>query len=103
MEEVSIPHLRYALGAELAILNAEASAYHRDRMRDRADDISSGVRTPLDAGMVVLATDYLLGQRVRRIIMEDFAAAFAKVDLLGDPDDTDHGAADPSGGSRGSR
>jgi aspartyl-tRNA(Asn)/glutamyl-tRNA(Gln) amidotransferase subunit A len=85
VKEVSIPHLRYALGAELAILNAEASGYYRDRVRDRADDISSGVREPLDAGMMVLATDYLLGQRVRRVIMEDFAAAFDKVDLLATP------------------
>jgi aspartyl-tRNA(Asn)/glutamyl-tRNA(Gln) amidotransferase subunit A len=28
IEEVSIPNLRYALGAELAILSAEASSYH---------------------------------------------------------------------------
>lgn len=85
VEEVSIPHLRYALGAELAILSAEASSYHRDTMRDRADDISKNVRRELDAGMVVLATDYLLGQRVRRIIIDEFAAALRKVDILVTP------------------
>jgi aspartyl-tRNA(Asn)/glutamyl-tRNA(Gln) amidotransferase subunit A len=85
VEEVSIPHLRYALGAELAILSAEASSYHRDTMLDRADDISSNVRRELDAGMVVLATDYLLGQRVRRIIIDEFATVLRKVDLLVTP------------------
>src|SRR5271165_6858302 len=63
IEEVSTPNLRYALGAELAILSAEASSYHREMMRVRADEVSSNVRRELDSGMVLLATDYLLGQR----------------------------------------
>jgi aspartyl-tRNA(Asn)/glutamyl-tRNA(Gln) amidotransferase subunit A len=85
IEEVSIPHLRYALGAELAILGAEASSYHREMMRIHAGDVSSDVRKELDSGMMVLATDYLLGQRVRRIIAEEFRAAFQKVDVLATP------------------
>jgi aspartyl-tRNA(Asn)/glutamyl-tRNA(Gln) amidotransferase subunit A len=85
IEEVSIPDLRYALGAELAIISAEASSYHREMMRVRADDVSSDVRKELDSGMVLLATDYLLGQRVRRIIAEEFRAAFQKVDILATP------------------
>ncbi len=67
------------------ILGAEASAYHRDMMRRQAEDISNNVRRELDAGMVILAADYLLGQRVRRLIVDDFAAAFEKVDLLVTP------------------
>ena len=35
--------------------------------------------------MVVLATDYLLGQRVRRIIADEFASVFAAVDVLATP------------------
>jgi aspartyl-tRNA(Asn)/glutamyl-tRNA(Gln) amidotransferase subunit A len=85
IEEVSIPNLRYALGAELAILSAEASSYHREMMRVRADDVSSDIRKELDSGMVLLATDYLLGQRVRRIIAEEFRVAFLKVDVLATP------------------
>jgi aspartyl-tRNA(Asn)/glutamyl-tRNA(Gln) amidotransferase subunit A len=85
IEEVSIPNLRYALGAELAILSAEASSYHREMMRVRANDVSSDIRKELDSGMVLLATDYLLGQRVRRIIAEEFRAAFRKVDVLATP------------------
>lgn len=85
VEEVSLPHLKYALGAELAIINAEASAYHRRTMQVRAGDYSSDVRSELDCGMVVLATDYLLAQRVRRRIADDFAAALAKVDVLATP------------------
>ena len=85
IEEVSIPNLRYALGAELAILSAEASSYHREMMRVRAGDVSSDIRKELDSGMVLLATDYLLGQRVRRIIAEEFRVAFRKVDVLATP------------------
>jgi aspartyl-tRNA(Asn)/glutamyl-tRNA(Gln) amidotransferase subunit A len=82
IEEVSIPKVRYALGAELAIINAEASSYHREMMRIHADDVSSDVRKELDSGMVILATDYILGQRVRRIIAQEFRDAFQKVDIL---------------------
>lgn len=85
VDEVSIPHLRYALGSELAILSAEASSYHRERMRLQADDFSSDVRQELDAGMVILATDYLLGQRVRRVILGEFVECFRKVDVLATP------------------
>jgi len=85
IEEVSIPSLRYALGAELAIISAEASSYHREMMRVHADDVSSDIRKELDSGMVLLATDYLLGQRVRRIIIGEFRAAFQRVDVLATP------------------
>jgi aspartyl-tRNA(Asn)/glutamyl-tRNA(Gln) amidotransferase subunit A len=85
IEEVSLPHLRYGLGAELAILSAEATAYHRETMRLRADDVSANVRKELDSGAVVLATDYLLGQRVRRVISEEFAAVLRQVELLATP------------------
>lgn len=85
IREVGLPKLRYALGAELAILSAEASAYHRPTMLKQPGDVSPNVRKELDAGMVVLATDYLLGQRVRRIIADEFASAFNFVDILATP------------------
>ena len=59
IDQVSIPHLQYALGAELAIFSSEASAYHRKTMAASADLYSSDLRRELDAGMVFLATDYI--------------------------------------------
>ena len=56
IEEVSIPNLGYALGAELAILSAEASSYHREMMRVHADDVSSDIRKELDSGMFIRQT-----------------------------------------------
>jgi aspartyl-tRNA(Asn)/glutamyl-tRNA(Gln) amidotransferase subunit A len=85
VEEVSLPHLKYALGAELAILGAEASALHRDTMRHQASDVSRNVRRELDSGMVVPAVDYLLGQRVRALIIDDFAAALRQVEMIATP------------------
>jgi aspartyl-tRNA(Asn)/glutamyl-tRNA(Gln) amidotransferase subunit A len=85
IENVSIPSLRYALGAEVAIISSEASCYHKDMMRKRAADVSPNVRKELDAGMVLLATDYLLGQRVRRLITKEVTAAFQTVDLIATP------------------
>ena len=34
---------------------------------------------------LILATDYLQGQRARRLVADDFAAALAQVDLLATP------------------
>jgi aspartyl-tRNA(Asn)/glutamyl-tRNA(Gln) amidotransferase subunit A len=80
-----MPKLRYAFRAKLAILSAEASSCHREMMRVRADDVSSDIRRELDSGMVRLATDCLLGQRVRRIIAEEIRTTFQKVDVLATP------------------
>lgn len=85
VKKVSLPHIRYALGAELAIISAEASAFHRETMKRQAMSVSSDVRRELDAGMVILATDYILGQRVRRIIAAEFSHALREVDVLASP------------------
>jgi len=85
IREVRLPKLRYALGAELAILSAEASAYHRPTMLKQPNDVSPNVRKELDAGMVVLAADYLLAQRARRLIAEEFASAFDDIEVLATP------------------
>ncbi len=85
VEDVSLPRIRYALGAELAILSAEAASFHRRAIRQRGNDISPNVRREIDTGETILATDYLLGQRARRLIADDFAAALSKVDLLATP------------------
>jgi aspartyl-tRNA(Asn)/glutamyl-tRNA(Gln) amidotransferase subunit A len=85
IQEVSLPSLRYALGAEMAIIGSEASAYHKQMMREKAADVSPNVRKELDAGLVILASDYLLGQRVRRLIVKDMAAALATVDIIATP------------------
>ncbi len=82
IDQVSIPHFQYALGAELAIFSSEASAYHRKTMAASADLYSSDLRRELDAGMVFLATDYILVQRIRRIITQEFRPALQSVDLL---------------------
>lgn len=85
IEHVSLPNLRYALGAELAIISSEASTYHRRRMVRSAELYSGNVRRELDAGMMVLATDYLAGQRARRLIGREFREALATVDLIVTP------------------
>jgi aspartyl-tRNA(Asn)/glutamyl-tRNA(Gln) amidotransferase subunit A len=85
IEEVSLPRIRYAQGAVLAILAAEAAAYHRRTIRGRGGDISPNVRREIDTGETILATDYLQGQRARRLIADDFALALADVDLLATP------------------
>lgn len=85
LHQVSLPHMRYALGAELAILSSEAGAYHRERLKRQGDDYSPNVRRELTAGQTILASDYLLGQRVRRFVARDYLEAFEKVDVIATP------------------
>lgn len=82
VQPVRLPSLTYALGAELAILSAEASAYHKKTMSEKAALYSRDVRIELDAGMMISAGDYLLAQRARRLIVEELSGILRAVDLL---------------------
>ncbi|MRX37576.1 amidase [Aminobacter sp. MDW-2] len=85
VEPVSFASLKYAAGAELAIISAEASAYHRKSMERSAGLYSRDVRIELDAGMMISATDYLMGQRARRLIRDEFSDVLTNVDILAVP------------------
>ncbi len=82
VEEISLPEIEQAAGAAMAILYAEAAAYHEKYYRTRSKDYGSDVRERLEMGFLVAATDYINGQRIRSQLMERFCSVFSSYDAL---------------------
>lgn len=80
-----IPRLEEAAMASSIIIFSEMAAalekWHLTRARDLGDD----VRARLNQGAAISAPLYLKAQRYRRMIREDFAAAFKNVDVIVTP------------------
>jgi aspartyl-tRNA(Asn)/glutamyl-tRNA(Gln) amidotransferase subunit A len=84
-KRISIPHLPEASIAAFIILLAEGAAtlekWHRTRSKDLGDD----VRSRLNLGGAVMASQYLKAQAVRRRVRENFSRVFQKVDVIVTP------------------
>ncbi len=63
--EIELPILQHYWMAASQVLLAEAAAYHKQHMEERADDIGEIVRQRLQAGLDMKATDYIHGANVR--------------------------------------
>lgn len=81
-EEIRLPNLKYVPAIYNNILLPEAASYHERYMKTNASDYSDRVRSRLQLGKLIPATDYLKAQRARRRLQEDFKKAFEKVDLM---------------------
>ncbi len=76
VREVTLPMAEYLQAIEFAICLPEASAYHREMLRQRGDLYQPDVRLFLELGELVLATDYLRALRARRLVKEAWAEMF---------------------------
>lgn len=86
VSEVDLPHLKYALGAELAIIFGEPLAYHSKYIRQGKFDLYTDTsKANWDAARYVSAADYVQAQRVRRYIIRDFEKAYEQVDVIFTP------------------
>lgn len=86
VSEVDLPHLKYALGAELAIIFGEPLAYHSKYIRQGKFDLYTDTnKAQWDAARYVSAADYVQAQRVRRYIIRDFEKAYEQVDVIFTP------------------
>jgi aspartyl-tRNA(Asn)/glutamyl-tRNA(Gln) amidotransferase subunit A len=87
VREVSIPHMAGALGAILVTEMASVTAWHDRYLQqpDRRARYTPEVRSLLDAGKFVFATDFLKAQRLRRMLGEEVRTAFGAVDTLAMP------------------
>jgi aspartyl-tRNA(Asn)/glutamyl-tRNA(Gln) amidotransferase subunit A len=85
VQRISIPHLPEASTATSVIIFAEMAAALEKWNVTRAADLGDDVRARLIQGAAIPASLYLKAQRFRRMIQEDFAAAFRKVDVLVTP------------------
>ncbi len=83
--EIDIPHIEAAAAAALAIYLGEATAYHDDTLDGRAHLYAEQVRTFLELGDQLLAKDYIHAQRYRRLLGDEMAKVFRRVDVLATP------------------
>jgi aspartyl-tRNA(Asn)/glutamyl-tRNA(Gln) amidotransferase subunit A len=80
--EVTIPYADQILSAEWAIMLPEASAYHQSTLRSSAELYQPDVRMLLEAGELILATDYIKALRVRALMQRAWKAMFEEIDVL---------------------
>lgn len=82
--EVTIPDLEAMMQARIG-LAGDGLAFVTPYLRSRPEQFSEELRLRLLTAHFVLARDYARANRVRRLLMERFAAVFRTVDLLAAP------------------
>jgi aspartyl-tRNA(Asn)/glutamyl-tRNA(Gln) amidotransferase subunit A len=86
IRELSIPNLKYGLGAIFAIELASSSAYHDAGLKaGHTKHFQPDVRTLVEIGRFVTAVDYMKAEQIRRILVDDFRRAFDEVDIFVTP------------------
>jgi aspartyl-tRNA(Asn)/glutamyl-tRNA(Gln) amidotransferase subunit A len=83
--EVDIAGLENGAAMEAHITLVEATSYHEQYLANKAEDYSAAVRTDLEAGRLLLGTDYVKSQRARTWLLQNFRQAFEKVDVIVSP------------------
>ncbi|WP_253848917.1 amidase, partial [Mycobacterium asiaticum] len=82
LREVHLPMADEVMATEFAILQPEASSYHRQMLRERGDRYTDDVRQALLAGFSVSATDYLDAQQKRERFRQQWRKIFDDIDVL---------------------
>jgi aspartyl-tRNA(Asn)/glutamyl-tRNA(Gln) amidotransferase subunit A len=85
VKEVEIPFADLIMSVEFGLCLPEASAYHRDMLRERPDLYEADVRTFLEAGELIPATDYITALRVRQKMKLAWRAMYADIDVVVGP------------------
>jgi len=80
--EVAIKNIHGNISAQLTIESCEPSTYHQRWLRERPQDYGEDVRTLLEVGEMLLATQYLQAQRYRSLLRREFMDAFRQVDVF---------------------
>ncbi|MPY95640.1 MAG: Asp-tRNA(Asn)/Glu-tRNA(Gln) amidotransferase subunit GatA [Acidimicrobiia bacterium] len=79
---VTLPDTELYTAVLFAVLLPEASAYHQAMLRERGERYGVDVRLFLEAGELVLATDYVRALRIRSRIQQGWKQVFGDVDVL---------------------
>ena len=82
LREVEIPHAQHMMAVLFGLVVPEASAYHQTMLREGGERYTDDVRVFLEAGEVVLATQYIKALRVRTLVQQAFRTAFEGLDAL---------------------
>ena len=80
--EVTLPFADKYMGVEFGLCLPEASAYHQKMLRERPEKYEDDVRTFLEAGELIPATDYIKALRVREKIKQGWQELYEKIDVL---------------------
>ncbi|MEJ2865546.1 amidase [Actinomycetospora flava] len=80
--DVAVDDIEGNISAQLTVEAAEPSTYHQRWLRERPDDYGEDVRLLLEAGELLLATQYLQAQRYRALLRRQTLAALAHAEVL---------------------
>ncbi len=83
--DVKIPLADTYMAVEFGLCLPEASAYHQKMLRERGDKYQEDVRTFLELGELIPATDYIKSLRVREKIKLAWKELFGTIDVLAAP------------------
>ena len=84
VEDVQIPNIQSA-GAFMAILLAEAFAYHERDLREHPELFGELLRERMLAGALITGSEYVQAQRLRAQLQADMSAVLRRVDVLATP------------------
>src|SRR5712671_6761455 len=84
VEDVQIPGIQSA-GAFMAILLAEAFAYHERDLREHPELFGELLRERMLAGALITGSEYVQAQRLRAQLRADMNAVLRRVDVLATP------------------
>lgn len=76
IRQVELPLAQTYLATEYALFVAEASSYHQNTLREKADLYEPDVRALLETGELIYATDYIRALRVRELIKQGWRTMF---------------------------
>jgi aspartyl-tRNA(Asn)/glutamyl-tRNA(Gln) amidotransferase subunit A len=85
VQDVTIDGLEQAPSVLWTIISGDAAIIHERHLRTRAADLDPEVRTLVQLGHLLQATDYLKAQRTRERIRRQIAQALNQVDVLMTP------------------
>lgn len=80
--DVAIADIEGNISAQLTVEAAEPSTYHQRWLRERPQDYGDDVRLLLEAGELLLATQYLQAQRYRALLRRQTLGALSGADVL---------------------
>ncbi len=83
--EVSWPMFHQAAAISSVILMSEATAYHRDLLLRRGDELAPSVRLRIEAGLFFSAADYVRAQQARTLFNRQSLELLRQVDVLAGP------------------
>jgi len=82
---VDVPDIDRAFTLAQIVAKAEAAALHEPWIKGRADDYAPGIRSEMEAGLLLPAVRYIEALRHRGPLLAAFLRVFERVDLLHTP------------------